>query len=386
MIKRFALAVLLLFVANSLYAYGVTESTRIPMRVVGDSTYISDVVQDREETEPPISTLIFEENFDAQPDWATAGRNALPPNLPVNWDFARTDEQWHPADGDIGTQPSMMIHGNNPEQVYGGTGKAFITYSESFNDVGNNGFGSDGILWKDLPPTDEIFVRFKLKFQPGWATTLAEAGQIKIFRVSSWDGPNTGRGERTRFGTVGNNAPLYFFDWSHGIYGARHFHAFRCDAQTTNYFCTAPVIADAPRQILSGDMSANFSSNIAIHGSRLPDLVNGGLLSTDPQAIISHNQVYGDVWHTIELHLKLNSQPGVQDGVFRQWLDGQKMVDMVRIAWIGTSGDINAKWNSIALGGNDLFHFDLTGAPADRERWYAIDDVEVYNALPPERQ
>jgi hypothetical protein len=133
-------------------------------------------------------------------------------------------------------------------------------------------------------------------------------------------------------------------------------------------------------------MSGNYTSNIAINGAQLPDLLNGGWLSASPDAIVWHNQVLGDVWHVVEFHFKLNSAPGVRDGIFQHWLDGQKLVDMRGMPWIGTSGSMDAKWNSFSIGGNDHFQFNMTGPLSDRERWYAIDDIAVHSTAPLDRQ
>jgi hypothetical protein len=327
----------------------------------------------------PLSNgLIFSENFDSQSDWTTSGRKTLD-ELPTNWDAGRTDENWHPADGDVGTQPSMQINGNDLDKVFGDSGTAFITHSESYNDLSNNGFTSDGFITKDVPDSDEIYLRFKVKFQEGWAAN-ADKGQIKMVRIVHWDGPDSGTGERSKFFSSGNNAPIYIYDWSQNDYGVRHFHAFRCDNQETNYYCNSPNILDPPRQIASGDMSANYSTEVARETPEIPDLINGGVL--DYVSSNYHNQVWGDTWHTVGIHVKLNSAAGVQDGIYQYWLDGQKIVSMLKIPWIGTDGDINAKWNSVSFGGNDRYHFKEDGEFLDRERWYAIDDIEVYNMLP----
>lgn len=151
--------------------------------------------------------LLFEDNFDTQADWQTQDENNMG-SIPTGWDTGRTDENWHPSNTP-GSSPSMLISGDNPEQVYGGTGKAFITYSESFNDLSNNGYTSDGFITKDIPPTDELYVQFQIKFQPGFAADT-EGGSIKVFRVLSWDGVEP----RHRFFSSGNSAPIYVFDWS----------------------------------------------------------------------------------------------------------------------------------------------------------------------------
>ena len=319
--------------------------------------------------------VVFEENFDSQPDWQTSGENSLG-NLPNNWNAGRTDENWHPA-SIPGAQPSMKISGGDPDKVFGSSGKAFITYSESYNDTSNNGFTSDGFLTKDIPPTDKLYVEFKLKFQPGFASD-SEGGQIKLFRALHWDG-----GERHKFFTNGNSAPIYLFDWAQNSYGLRQFHAFRCDDQENNYYCVNPSISGAPRNIITGDMSANFIEDLSGLPNTILDLVNGGTIPTSGK--VHHNQVYGSIWHTMAFYLQLNSSPGVKDGILKVWIDGNIITDMTSIPWIGNNGDINAKWNSVSFGGNDRYHFQDSSSSswaANKERWYAIDEITIMDDLP----
>ena len=315
--------------------------------------------------------VLFKDNFDSHPDWQTSGRKKIA-SLPKGWDYGRTDERWHPADGDIGTKPSMMINGNDPTQVFGGVGKSFITYSESYNDLTNNGFTSDGQLSKNIPPTNELYVRFKIKFQPGWVSN-DDNGLIKIFRAAHFDG-----GKKYKFFPTGNFAPIYIYDWSQNRYGVRHFHAFRCDPQLSNYYCKTPNIPNSIREVISGDMSTNFTSDIAKYLPLLPDYRTGGILPRS--GIVFHNQVLSDAWHTMEFYIKLNSAPGVVDGILKHWLDGELIADMT-MPWIGIGGDISAKWNTFSIGGNDRFHFNLKDEPKNRERWYAIDNIEVHEGV-----
>ena len=322
--------------------------------------------------------LIFSENFDAQPDWYSPASgdtgNGFFSALPSGWDAGRTSESWHPDNGYPNTQPVMQINGNNPDQVYGGTGKAFIFYGESYDE---NNWNSDGFLIKDIEPTKEVYVKLKIKFQTGFADDTGR-GQIKIFRMLSWDAPESG--DRTPFFSDGYSSPIYIWDWAQTDYGLRNQHAFRCDAQEDNYYCQDPLILNPPRSITSGSMSANYTDTPAYLNPQIPDLVNGGFLPSSGN--VFHNQVYGDVWHTVEIYLKQNSALGVQDGEMRYWLDGQPIIDMGGIPWIGPTGSMDAKWNSFSIGGNNFYKFDLVGDPVDRERWYAIDNIEVYNTLP----
>lgn len=321
------------------------------------------------------ATILFEENFDGYPDWAPIS-NSNVGALPGNWDYGYNDESWHPSAGYVGANPSMQINGNNPEQVYGGAGKAFISYSESDPNA-VNGYSSDGFLTKDITPSNEVYVKFMLKFQPGYAANN-ETGTFKMFRVISWDGVDP----RSRFFSSGNSAPMYLFNWKQDIYGVRNKSGFRCDDQRTNYYCTDPVIRGAPRAINTGDMSANFTSDISSLSPQLPNLVEGGVLPSSGLAY--HNQLYGDIWHKMEFYIKLNSSLGAQDGQLRIWIDGRMILNMREIAWIGNGGDMNAKWNAIQIGGNDDFHFnDNSSAPiADRERWYSLDEILVLDRLP----
>lgn len=326
--------------------------------------------------EPEASALILSENFDKQADWATAGRHSLP-TLPQGWDSGRTDEEWHPSDGDTGFQPSMQINGNHSNQVYGGTGKAFINYAESFNATDDNGWSSDGQITKDLAGYSEIYAKFNIKFAPDFADNLSDNfATSKIFRVGYWDGT----GSRYKFFSNGNSGPLYIWNWYVNSYGARNQNAFRCAPQTSNYYCGTPQILNSPRAVTTGDMNANFTTNVAALAPKIPDLVNGGFLPYT--GIVSHEQVWGSIWHTLEFHLKMNSLPGEQDGVLQMWLDGEKLISMNEIPWIGTGGDPNIKWNILSIGGNDHHHVTENGVIADKEYWYAIDNLEVYNKLP----
>lgn len=316
--------------------------------------------------------VLFLEDFDATPDWSSQASQDVGP-LPSGWDFGYTGETWHPSNT-AGSEPSIKITGNNAEQVYGGSGKAFIASYES-TESGN--YTSDGFLSKDIPGSTEVYVKFNLKFQPGFATDDAD-GSIKLLRILSYDGV----GSRSQFFGDGNSAPIYLFDWAANSYGARHKHAFRCDDQENNYFCVNPEIIGAPASVKRGDMSTNFTSHLDELTPLIPDLVNGGFLPYE--GIVFHNNVYSSVWHEMEFYLKQNSAPGALDGVLRVWLDGQPIIDMKQIPWIGNNGNMSATWNNVSFGGNGKYHWDTSsgGFSPSRERWVAFDNIVVLNELP----
>jgi len=325
--------------------------------------------------------VLFEENFDSSPNWTTEDDSTVGP-LPSSggWDFGYTGESWHPNGGKSaavpGAEPSMKISGDNPDQVFGGVGKAFIASYES-----SNQYSSDGFLSKDIPPSDEVYVKFDLKFQPGFAASDAD-GSIKLLRILSYDGS----GSRSKFFGGGSYAPIYFFDWASNNFGVRHKHAFRCDAQSSNYYCVAPDLedmGDPPAGINNGDMSTNFTSHVGGLDPQIPDLVNGGFLPYSSSNPFWHANVYGDVWHKVEFYLKQNSSQGALDGVFKFWLDGRLLVDMKKVPWIGNQGNMNAKWNNVSFGGNGKYSWASEGgfSPA-KERWVAFDNILVLDEYP----
>ncbi len=316
--------------------------------------------------------LLFQEDFDDLADWMTETSDSVGP-LPGRFDYGYTGETWHPTSVP-GSMPSVSISGADPSQVFCGTGKALIVTYESTNNA--SAYTSDGFLTKNIPPSNEVYVSFRMKFEPGFNAESAN-GALKILRILSWDGVRP----RSRFFSSGNSAPIYLFDWSRSNYGVRQKHAFRCDDQATTYFCTDPRITNAPRSVNNGDMSANFSSDIAMLSPRLSDLVNGGVL---PNAgTVWHEQVYGDIWHKLEFYVKLNSAPSVNDGIFRFTLDDEMIIDMDEIPWIGRNGSMDARWNSVAFGGNGKYNWNSSGGfDASRERWIAIDNIVIRNSLP----
>ena len=313
---------------------------------------------------------IFSDDFDKQANWEPGDVTGDAVTIPPGWSAARTSESWHP-DSDPGSEPSMQITGSNPQYVFGGAGKAFVSHSESSSATK---WTSDGILVVDIAPVDQVYVEFRIKFQPGWASD-SEKGQLKLFRIDHYDGV----GERWKFFSDGNSAPIYFFKWEQTSYGIRHAHSFRCDEQKDDYFCGGQI-ANPPRAINNGDMATNFVGDIA--PAILSDVKNGGNLPTS--GTVYHDQVYGDVWHKMGFFVKLNSSPGTKDGQLKFWLDDVPLINMNEIAWIASGGDMNARWNSIGLGGNDFYRFNLdAGAPiSERERWYAIDNIQIFDELP----
>lgn len=322
--------------------------------------------------------LIFEESFDDLPE-TTASDGITAALESAGWTYRRrggdaggphyTSE---PGNGDV-----YEITGAIPEALRGGAGKAFVARRESYSlNDGSAGWNSDGILVKVLETgLSEIFVRFFIKFQPGWTS----AGQSKLFRIASLD-PG---GSPFSFFADGDSAPIFLWDYGYSAYGLRNFLSFRADPQESNYFVTAPAPVELPRAMSSGDIPCNFDQDIRDLGDgtanpiTLIDKTTGQVIQPGN---ITHAQVYGDTWNKVEFHLKMNSAPGAMDGVCRQWVNDQLCFRNTKFPWMGTNSPGGRLWNYVAIGGNDNFNSYPNGQKA--QEWYAIDDLEIHGTLP----
>lgn len=287
--------------------------------------------------------IIFEDNFDSHPDWFPQTEEegcytaSCKSTVPGQWNYYRNDELWHPNTDGSGFHPTIQISNEN---FRGSSGKGYTQWNESNNGRAGDGWGADGDLSKDLGKDySEIYVQVKVKFQPGfqWYFDQNNNAMIKMVRFQHWDRVGT----PYQYFTSGNNSPVYVFDSVNSLWGFRHQHAFRCDPQSTNYYCSP-----------SYDGNYTFSGNPTFNNS----LGDGN-------------------WHTLEFHGKMNTSPGVRDGVIEFWVDGKLEYNRSDIAWMGTGSPGNLGWNIVGIGGNAFNSY----APASdrKEQWYAIDDLVI---------
>jgi hypothetical protein len=138
--------------------------------------------------------VIFEDNFDSQPDWNSAGQyegnecsplgvgapseNICPSNTyPPNWSAYRS------VPGTSGLSPVASI-GRPPDNAdhTTGTGKAAMIRQESVSGVN---FPGDGFIQKYLGAEySELYIQFWFKAQNGWQFPAASDGYFKLFRVA----------------------------------------------------------------------------------------------------------------------------------------------------------------------------------------------------------
>lgn len=298
-----------------------------------------------------LTGIIFEDNFDAQPDWVAAksmdceGRTSAPCayTLPDNWDYVRNVESWHPTEGEPTKKAGQYI---SSDQFEGASGKSWIRYHESDKDAStdSNTWGNDGMMLKQLDQDyQEIYATFDIKFDSGWQWASGHTGIFKLFRASHFD--NATEGSPWAYFTSGDHGPLALFDLKESpTWGFRGTYALRCDPQEDVYYCAG---GDEDDSLLPGTtVDTPFNTTLG----------DGG-------------------WHTMTYRLKMNSALTIADGVFQVWVDGQLLMDRQDIPWRSTNSSLSNGWNMIGLGGNTTNWYSLPVNKA--EQWYAIDNFKV---------
>ena len=329
--------------------------------------------------------ILFEEDFDDQPDWHSAMHSTDRAQyqdthtIPEGWYAVRQDPTWAPSTGHPDKHEAIEILERNSDKARSGT-RSYVSWRDYY-DAGWNRWNSDSILAKYFPEgMDELYVEFYIQFQPGWTSE----GGSKLFRVTSWSG------EPDFFGYGGGreNGPVFFLYYN-VTSGIRNALGFRGGPHGESYGMVDENIDDIPRQLVgSGDYPGNWTSNTV--GStyeddpEIPDRLNGGFIPKDSGYFPSHEQIYGSpgVWTKYGFYLKMNSSPGVKDGIFKQWFNDQLVLETNKIAWVrnSESGKM-VRWNVVAFGGNDFWRGSYNNEDR-REEWYSIDDVLIATEPP----
>jgi len=335
--------------------------------------------------------VIFSENFNDQPDWTSTSESldntqlATTHSIPDGWYGIYQTTQWSPETGHSEKHASMEILASNTDKTRSGSGKSAVFWRESYSFGDGYHWASDAQFVKVLENDhQEIYVEFYVRFSDEWyqrgkdfTAEGWEAWQSKIFRVGYWD----------RDGSIWNS----FGDGDGGSVNPRMFWGYKVDSygtrNTISAFQGPPTGSSKSVTDLGG--SLNFIADtdgqeVGGTNPQLPDLVNGGLLRDSP-TLISHEQVYGstEVWTKIAFRVKMNSAPGVKDGVLSQWMNGHRILHNEAVDWINTDNDKPVTgWNFIAIGGNDFFR---PYPDANKfEDWWALDDLVVRDSLPEE--
>lgn len=353
--------------------------------------------------------VVFTENFDDQPDW-TSGleiNDLRYPNpssaigkpldgadveqmrenghtLPNGWDSARQFPIWAASFGDVGFPENVEILASNSDKARGGTGKSLVVYRQSAGELPYN-WPSDGQLDKKLDePSDELFVRFYVRFSDNWTPidTVA-SGITKMFRISSVD---AGGNPFSAF-PDGDASSIFIWGYQHNINtGLRNLFGFRGDPQETNYKVDTPPIPN----LATNSGSFNYVGHIRdLDGDGIEDnivtlqsLVTGNPVGADGQTVL-HDEIWGGgIWRKMEFYVKVNSAPGALDGVAMVWMDGQLIFKNTTVPWQGSDAPGGLKWNTVGFGGNSNFH--EYPSSVQRTEWRAFDDIVVRTSIPAE--
>jgi hypothetical protein len=335
-----------------------------------------------------IGDVVFEEGFNDQPDW-TSTKHSLEGDqsivrgyvVPDNWWGIFQGTGWSPETGYPDKHASLEILSSNADKARGGTGKSAVFWRESRSYGNSYSWASDAqfvkVLDNDHP---EVYVEFYIRFSENWWQRNKSVAEItgagtdftsKIFRMGHWT--------RDR----------YMWNQQSGEIGPRLIWQYKIDA----YGLRSQFLQESgPPAVSRGvaDLSRNYTSHTKGQeiGGTDPQLFDqdpygAGELVADFTDLVLHENVFGqsDHWTKVAFYAKLNSAPGVSDGIHYHWINDHRVMARTDVPWIASNaGNEMPGWNYFAIGGNDFFR-----AFPDENRfedWYSIDDVVVQNAIP----
>lgn len=331
--------------------------------------------------------VIFQDNFDNTPDWTSDQLLKSKWNAPQGWTAGRSDELWSPATGYPNKHPNAEILSSNADKAYGGKGKSFVAWRESYN-PGWNKFNSDSVILKHFSQGyDAIYVEFYVTFSNNMIKSYYAngLGQSKLFRVFSFNDSMSDVSNLFSYFTE-DNKPEFLWDIAGDTtYGVRNFLAFRMRGDDDIRSYIDPQLPSGAQMMGSGDMSLWYgpsaSQGMGIGGTtpHFIDYKNGGNITSHPNNM---DQVFGGPsdWVKMAFYVKMNSAPGVADGKMMEWMNGQRILNLDNIPWVRT-GQNMVSWNTVGISGNDFFR--LYPNSDEHEEWYAIDNVVVRDDLPP---
>ena len=337
--------------------------------------------------------ILFEQDFDGLPDWHSGleenatwrSPEGLPDrvqrfdihNIPEGYFAVYQDPTWAPSVGHPDRHEVIEILTGNEEKARGRSGKSMVNWRDSY-DPGWNRFNSDSLMLIRIGEQEEVYVEFWITLSEEMIESFYEnmMGSSKVFRVYSftgdWDDPFD------YFGGVSH--PNLIWSITGGTnYGVRNFiHMYGLDSDG------AP---EMPRSAIgSGDYSLSYLTNTEGMGFEGEDVylenkLDGGLITPDQVGPAMIDQVFGppEIWTKVAFYVRMNSAPGVNDGIIAQFIDNKRILFSDKVSWTRSDRE-RSLWNVVGIGGNDHFH-DYPNE--DRvENWYAIDDLVIRTDIP----
>ena len=309
--------------------------------------------------------LIFSDNFDNSPDWQSQQTKAKSAGgMDRAWPatYAKTCTSTCPPEGWTAYRTSASHFTDTPgNDTYilgaagarGGNGKGITLNVESTSGYGDWAGGSLDVSL-GTAGYQELYVRYWLKYDANWLWTDPENtqhSQQKLIRISRFTGDinNTATTNPQMYFTPTLNGPSWMPDWYYNK---------------------------------SYTLTSFFSSEFF-------NVQPSGSIGYGPTQTFSSLQWPSDgQWHSYEFRVKMNSTPGVANGEWEIWIDGQNTADKhavkKNVLWVDAAGSVTQGWNYL------MFLDNITVAPAPvsakKEMQILMDDAVVsthYSGPPP---
>ncbi len=292
--------------------------------------------------------IIFEDNFDNSPDWQSnqTVNKSQSGGYDISWTQTRSDicttlcppqgwTSYRAASSQWTDDRRKDTYILNSEGARGGTGKG-ITYNVEVS--GDYGVWSGGSLdlWLGEEGYEELYIRYYLKYDINWNWTNQDNTQHcqqKLIRISTFnDDIWTTTYNPQQYGSASVNWPTLYPDW--------YYNASYPPAKMTMAVRKAP------------DYSVDET-----------ETVSGAVWPTD------------DNWHSYEFYVKMNSFPGVADGIWKVWIDGNLKGERTNVEWKMAGSNTTHNWNWL------MFLDNVTNASATldshTEMSLYMDDVVI---------
>ena len=311
------------------------------------------------------AAVIFSELFDNSADWqsqqtvakAVGGVDRAWPATFVNactatcpperWTAYRTSASY------FSDTPGSDTYHLNAAGARGATGKGITMNVESSSGYGDWAGGSLD-LSLGLAGYQELYVRYWLKYDANWVWTdpaNTQHSQQKLIRISRFNGDINDH--------VNNNPQMYFTPTSNG-----------------------------PSWMPDWYYNKSFSLTSFFSSEFFNPQPNGSIGYGPTQTFTSLLWPSDGQWHSYEFRVKMNSAPGVADGEWEIWIDGQNSADAHavkrNVLWVDATGSVTQGWNYL------MFLDNITVAPAPvlskKEMQIYMDDIVVsthYSGPPP---
>ena len=321
----------------------------------GAGTENSEVFELKFSTTSSNSSIVFQETFDNQPDWFQQDRclydnfSAACNTIPSGWNYFYVDDK----------NPTHAAGYIEAAAARGGSGKGYHLWDESRG--ANSRWKSEAQLGKRLPQAyQELWFSFWIRFNPN-AQWEGGDEDSKVFRAGAFN-------PLVMDGTTGTS-----------VFNVRNSNEKNngLGRTTGGLFIMNVVHHDAKPTRIRLSTRCNATYKCGTYDEVWDYLVNPGA----PTNVSDWSTNFGDGnWHKLEVHMVMNSSPGVGDGVLEVYYDGTRLGGRTNVPW---KMDNAESWiegiNYFAIAGNSenewAGNIDTPSSP--EQSFYFMDDIQV---------